>query len=266
MTATRSFARARAPRRGSGRWRAIPPWGWGLLAIWLAGIVAVAAVRGPWVSRGRATGRVAGTAPVAGPAGLALISTASAQLSEVAPSPPAPVPTPTAVAAASAPPRPTETARPSPTASPTAVSPATVAIVPTPILPPPAPTPEPTATPEPTPEPTAAPAPEPVAEPAATPEPEPEPTATPTPQPRPRAPAPTPTPAFRATDRIGTAEPVNLRTGPGLNFPSQGVLPKGTLLRATGETAYSGGLQWRRFALQDGRIGWVRDIDVFSVR
>ena len=248
MTATRSFARARAPRRGSGRWRAIPPWGWGLLAIWLAGIVAVAAVRGPWVSRGRAIGQGAGTAPVAGPAGLALISTASAQLSEVAPSPPAPVPTPTAVAAASAPPRPTETARPSPTASPTAAPSATVAIVPTPIPPPPAPAPEPTATPEPEPEP------------------EPEPTATPQPQPRPRAPTPTPTPAFRATDRIGTAEAVNLRTGPGLNFPSQGVLPKGTLLRATGETAYSGGLQWRRFALQDGLIGLVRDIDVFSVR
>jgi outer membrane biosynthesis protein TonB len=258
VTATRGFARARAPRHGSGRWRAIPPWGWGLLAVWLAGIVAVAAVRGPWVSRGRAIGQVAGTAPVAGPASLALISTASTRMSEAAPSPTTPAPAPAAVAAAGAPPRPTETARPSPTASPAAGETAAAAMVPTPIPPPPAAAPEPTATPEPAPEPIAAPAPEP--------EPEPEPTATPTPQPRPRAPTPTPTPAFRATDRIGTAEPVNLRTGPGLNFPSQGVLPKGTLLRATGETAYSGGLQWRRFALQDGRTGWVRDIDVFSVR
>ena len=86
MTASRSFARDRAPRRGSGRWRAIPPWGWGLLAIWLAGIVAVAAVRGPWVSRGRAIGQGAETAPVAGPASLALISTASTRLGEAAPS------------------------------------------------------------------------------------------------------------------------------------------------------------------------------------
>jgi len=26
------------------------------------------------------------------------------------------------------------------------------------------------------------------------------------------------------------------------------------------------GQLWRRFLLQDGRVGWVRDLDVFSAR
>ena len=49
-------------------------------------------------------------------------------------------------------------------------------------------------------------------------------------------------------------------------FASLGALAPGTLLAATGESATSGGNLWRRFRLQDGRTGWVRDIDVLPVR
>jgi uncharacterized protein YraI len=59
---------------------------------------------------------------------------------------------------------------------------------------------------------------------------------------------------------------VNLRAGPGTGFASLGAQSPGTLLRATGDRASSGGYVWRRFALADGRVGWVRDIDVLAVR
>jgi hypothetical protein len=61
-----------------------------------------------------------------------------------------------------------------------------------------------------------------------------------------------PPPAFTATDRIGTA-------------PTQGLLPTGTRLAATGATRTVGGVLWRQFALADGRSGWVRDLDVLPV-
>lgn len=93
----------------------------------------------------------------------------------------------------------------------------------------------------------------------------------PTPEPSSAAVEPTPEPteeppSFQPTDRIGTALSVNLRSGPGAGYRSLGLLPTGTQLAATGETAYSGGQLWRRFALRDGRVGWVRDLDVFPVR
>jgi hypothetical protein len=79
------------------------------------------------------------------------------------------------------------------------------------------------------------------------------------------APSPTPLPAFPATDRIGTTQAVNLRSGPGTAYPTQGLLPSGTPLAATGETRVVAGVLWRRFALADGRDGWVRDSDVLPV-
>jgi hypothetical protein len=94
----------------------------------------------------------------------------------------------------------------------------------------------------------------------------PPPTATPAPPPPPPSPTPKPPPSFPATDRIGTTVPVNLRAGPGVNYVSQGGLPPGTLLAATGRSAYAGGYLWREFALADGRRGWVRDIDVLPAR
>ncbi len=92
------------------------------------------------------------------------------------------------------------------------------------------------------------------------------PTEPPPPPPTEPPPTPTPVPPFPATDRIGTTVPVNLRNGPGTNFASLGALPPGTLLAATGESANAGGYLWRRFRLQDGRVGWVRDLDVIAVR
>lgn len=80
------------------------------------------------------------------------------------------------------------------------------------------------------------------------------------------APEPTPPPSFRATDRIGTTLPVNLRSGPGSGYRSFGLLPTGTPLQATGETVSAGGQLWRRFVLEDGQIGWVRDLDVLPAQ
>ena len=82
----------------------------------------------------------------------------------------------------------------------------------------------------------------------------------------PTATAPPPPPAFQPTDRIDSDLSVNLRSGPGTGYGSLGLLPTGTPLRATGESADAGGQLWRRFVLADGRQGWVRDLDVFPVR
>ena len=81
----------------------------------------------------------------------------------------------------------------------------------------------------------------------------------------PPPPPPPPPAAFPATDQIGTQTPVNLRAGPGTDYPSLGALPFGTLLAATGESATVDGVLWRRFRLADGRAGWVRDLDTFPV-
>ena len=55
---------------------------------------------------------------------------------------------------------------------------------------------------------------------------------------------------------------MNLRAGPGVAYPTQGLLADGTPLAATGEAREVDGVLWRRFALADGRSGWIRDIDV----
>lgn len=75
----------------------------------------------------------------------------------------------------------------------------------------------------------------------------------------------TPAPSFQPTDRIGAAVPVNLRSAPGTDSATLGLLAPGTLLEATGESSSSGGFLWRRFQLADGRIGWVRQADVLPV-
>lgn len=242
--------------------RRLPVWLWALVATWLVAIVAVGCIglRSRSTSDGGVIGQLVQTATVAAVAD----GGASATTTATPPSPTsaAAVPSATVVAVPTASAVVTTTAFPatvtgssglvSPTVAAATTRVATATVAPTPTLAaatataPPVPTatqPPPTATPEP---PVAAPPPEPA------PEPEPEPTVAP--------------PPFPATDRIGTPLSVNLRTGPGVGYPSLGLLPTGTLLRATGETAYSGGQLWRRFALRDGRVGWVRDLDVFVVR
>ena len=82
----------------------------------------------------------------------------------------------------------------------------------------------------------------------------------------PRA-SPVGTPAFPATDRVAADVPVNLRAGPGTDYRSQGLVPPGTFLLATGETrTVDGGVLWRQFLLADGRLGWMRDVDIRPVR
>ena len=132
-----------------------------------------------------------------------------------------------------------------PTATPTATPTPSPAATSTPTAPAPSPTPTPEASPA---EPEAAPP---------TPEPQPEPPAPPAP-----SPPPPPARAFQATDRVGAPTPVNLRSGPGADYPTQGSLAPGTLLAATGESSQAGGFLWRRFLVEDGRTGWIRDVDV----
>ena len=71
-------------------------------------------------------------------------------------------------------------------------------------------------------------------------------------------------PVFTATDQITVKASVNLRSGPGVQYQSLGLLVSGTLLEATGETVIIDGLQWRRFQTVDHRVGWIRDIDTAS--
>lgn len=223
-----------SPRRA--RRKGFPPWLWGLLASWILvlGIIAylgLGSLGGSTDNDDSAIGQIA--------AGTA---TALARQTVIAETNPSPTPTRTVAAMV-----------PVATATPTPRTPTRTAT--------PAPSPTTTATPlPPTPTATVTPLP-----PTPTEEPPPPPTPTEAPPPPP-PPTPTPTPWFRATDRIGTADPVNLRAGPGANTPTLGLLPTGTLLQATGESAYSGGFLWRRFVLQDRRVGWVRDIDVYTVR
>ena len=61
---------------------------------------------------------------------------------------------------------------------------------------------------------------------------------------------------------MGAPTPVNLRSGPGADYPTQGSLAPGTPLAATGESSQAGGFLWRRFLVEDGRTGWIRDVDV----
>ena len=71
---------------------------------------------------------------------------------------------------------------------------------------------------------------------------------------------------FEATDRLNGTDAVNLRSGPGIDYPTRGIVAAGAPLAATGERELVGGVLWRRFVLPDGRTGWIRDIDVLRVR
>lgn len=167
---------------------------------------------------------------------------------------------------------------------PTPVPPTATAIPPTatPIPPTPTPTPiPPTATPlPPTATPTQVPTPTPTRPPSSVFAPEPTEPATPVVTGTTRPPAtgtttatvtttattPTPTPpAFVATDRVNTELPVNFRGGPSTSFPSQGALPPGTLLAATGNAQTTDGVLWREFRLANGTIGWIRAQDAAPV-
>jgi hypothetical protein len=246
------------------RRRRIPVWLWAIIGVWVLALLAVVifGLRSRTQSDGGAIGRIAGQTAtiVAGGAASATTSIAASGGVTAGGSPtiaaalPSTTVTPTAARAAATV---TAVATATSTSAPTTAPSATQTVARTATIPP-----TNTATTQP---PTSISAPPPTVAPTAIP-----PTVAPEPTPQPEPtlepePGPTATPSFRATDRIGTALSVNLRNGPGAAYPSLGLLPTGTLLQATGEKATVGGQLWRRFTLKDGRIGWVRDLDVFAV-
>ena len=79
-------------------------------------------------------------------------------------------------------------------------------------------------------------------------------------------PTPTPTPVWRATHEIDS-DGVNLRLRGGPSTSSQIIdsLPPGTRLQFLGEQQPSGGETWMKFETEDGKIGWVRRIDVAAI-
>lgn len=88
---------------------------------------------------------------------------------------------------------------------------------------------------------------------------------TPTRTPTPRAtepPAPTPTPEGFVATHTNPNDTLNFRSGPGTDFGViQQILP-GTQLRATGESGVAAdGLTWLEFELEDGTVGWIRELD-----
>jgi len=237
--------------------RRLPIWLWAIIGVWVVALLAVLlfGLRSRTQGDGGAIGRIAGqtVTSVAGEGASATITVvpsggaaSTGSPTTVAALPPStatstvpgvtatvamaatatPTVAPTVAPSATQPTAPTATVRPTNTAT---LPPSTATVVPPPTV---APTTAPT-----------------IAEPEPTPEPE-----------------PTATPSFRATDRIGTTLSVNLRNGPGAAYASLGLLPTGTLLQATGEMATVSGQLWRRFMLQDGRVGWVRDLDIFPAR
>lgn len=85
-----------------------------------------------------------------------------------------------------------------------------------------------------------------------------------TPTPRPTdTPAPTATEeGFVVTHVSNTTDSVNFRSGPGTDFGVIQTIPPSTQLRATGESGVAGdGLTWLEFELEDGTVGWIREID-----
>lgn len=239
--------------------RRFPLWVWLVAAAWVVALCVVVGIglRGRFRPEGGAIGQIVATAGATRAAGGVLPTAAASAAPSIAliPSPTGTAVTLAAVTATFPPPPGTPVSTPvAPAVTDTPVPPPATA---TRSLPSPTATLPPTATPPPTA--TAVPPTATAAPPTATPIP---PTPTPEPPPAPEPPPPAPPPAFPATDRIGTAVPVNLRSGPGTNFPAIRLLAPGTRLAATGQMAFAGGFLWRRFAVEGGGIGWVRDVDV----
>jgi hypothetical protein len=91
---------------------------------------------------------------------------------------------------------------------------------------------------------------------------EPVPQRTPTPEP-PEELEPTETEeGFVLTHLSNTSDSVNFRSGPGTDFAVITSIAAATPLQATGESGVAGdGLTWLEFELEDGTVGWIREID-----
>lgn len=95
--------------------------------------------------------------------------------------------------------------------------------------------------------------------------------------------APTPTPPAEATPpedaftpdyRVSARQRINFREGPGVNSPAIAGIEPGTELQSLDESRetenpaadrLSPGSEWLRFRLEDGREGWIREVDVAPI-
>lgn len=111
-------------------------------------------------------------------------------------------------------------------------------------------------------------------EPVAASEPEPTPAPTPTPTPPPTAEATPPSDGFAPDYRVIAGQRINFREGPGVDFPAIAGIEPGTELQSLNEAQatrnpaadrLSPDRQWLKFRLEDGREGWIRDIDVAPI-
>jgi hypothetical protein len=106
-----------------------------------------------------------------------------------------------------------------------------------------------------------------------------DPLATPTEPPAPPTPTPTadatpPEDAFEPDYRVTAQGRINFREGPGVRFPAIVAIDPGTEVQSLGESQetqnpaadlLSPGREWLKFRLEDGREGWIRDIDVAPI-
>lgn len=99
--------------------------------------------------------------------------------------------------------------------------------------------------------------------------------------PPPAAPTPTPTAeatppedAFRPDYRVSAQQRINFREGPGVNTAAIAGVEPGTELQSLDESQatrnpaadrLSPGSEWLRFRLEDGREGWIREVDVTPI-
>lgn len=94
------------------------------------------------------------------------------------------------------------------------------------------------------------------------------------PTPSPTAEATPPEDAFEPDYRVTAQGRINFRDGPGVRFPPIVAIDPGTEVQSLGESQatqnpaadlLSPGREWLRFRLEDGREGWIRDIDVAPI-
>lgn len=101
-----------------------------------------------------------------------------------------------------------------------------------------------------------------------------EPTPEPTPAPQPTAEASPPDNGFEPDYRVIAGQRINFREGPGVDFPAIVGIDPGTELQSLNEAQATRNpaadrlgpdRQWLKFRLEDGREGWIRDIDVAPI-
>ena len=78
-------------------------------------------------------------------------------------------------------------------------------------------------------------------------------------------PTPSPTAVWQATHTIRPDRPdINFRAGPSTLADVVTVLRPGTELKFLGEQQAASGVTWMKFETKDGKVGWVRNVDIVS--